>query len=489
MSYFVETAPRAEDHRGQFVLSRSSARVPEGFTRHEHAGWELGTCDLPVVDLRDGEGAQLGWCLGYPVLDGVLGGAEIVVDTVGTQRVERTAVDALYERLAGRFLLVLLTADEPTVLMDAYGSLAAVFSAEEQVVASTPTLIGAQWETDLIQLTGFPHRATWLPFGLTLQRGVRRILADHALDLRAWRTERQWLPMPPSGAASGADLAAVVYRGIRSAIGAVAAAHPLTLSLTAGRDSRVLLACARDFLDRASLFTLVPDGADTVDGHLAGRLASRFGHTHEFLPVVAADPRGSAGWLASTGHAVGGELWQAHQSLRRLDPTRVLLPGTAGEVGRAHTYRPGDPTEAAVRPETLLRRLRLPGHAVYLEHAEAWLAGLPDLPYETTLELGYIEQRLSCWAGPGHYGNQASRFELAPFASRPLFRAMLASPLEYRLREQLATDICRIAWPELLDLPFNRFTGLRGTARAAVSNVKRMVKRAVPMLDPARRAA
>jgi hypothetical protein len=489
MSYFERPDLQdVRDLRGQFVLTRSPGRVPEGFTRREHGGWELGSCDLPVVGLRSRAGAPLGWCLGHPIVDGVLTSADIMVDTADTARVDWTAVDALYERLAGRFVLVLLTAEEPTVLMDAYGSLAAVFSAQQQIVASTPTLIGADWDDELIRITGFPDRATWLPFGLTLRQGVRRILANHALDLRGWRTERHWLPTPPSAATSGADVAVVVHERIRSAIDAVAAEHPLTLSLTAGRDSRVLLACARDHLDRAALFTLVPDGTDTVDAHLAERLASRFALPHEFLPVLPADPRGSGGWLASTGHAVGGELWRAHESLRRLDPTRVLLPGTAGEVGRAHTFRPGDPAESAVRPETLLRRLRLPAHALYLEHAEAWLAGLPDLPYETTLELGYIEQRLSCWAGPGHYGNQASLFELAPFASRPLFSAMLAAPLAYRHGEQLATDICRIAWPELLKVPFDRFTGPRGTARAVVSRAKRVVKRAVPVLDPARRA-
>lgn len=489
MTYFEDVGPRAGGHRGQFVLTRSPGRVPEGFDRQEQAGWHLGTSDLPVVDLVDRDGARLGWCLGHPIVDGALGVYSIVVDTVGDQRVEPAAVDALYERLAGRFALVLLSVEEPVVLLDAYGSLAAVYSADECVVASTPTLIGAAWDDDLIEVTGFPERATWLPFGLTLRHGVRRLLANHALNLLTWRTERHWTPVPPEGASADADVAAVILGELRRGIGAVAAAHPLTLSLTAGRDSRILLACARDHLDRTSTFTLVPDGTRTVDAHLAERLASRFDLRHEFFPVLRADPGGLNGWLASTGHAVGGELWHAHESLRGLDPTRVLLPGTAGEVGRGHTWRPGDPSDGPVHPDSLLRRLRLPQHAAYLEHAEEWLGGLPSLPFETVLELGYIEQRLSCWAGPGHYGNQASRFELAPFASRPLFRAMLESSLDYRRREQLATDICQMAWPELLELPFNRFTGLRGMVRATASRAKRVVKTALPARRVARRSA
>lgn len=475
--------PSAAAQRGQFVLVPASGRPREGFAHREHGGWRLGTCELPVVDLRTQDGDVLGWCLGYPVLDGVLTSDEITVGTSETARVEWPAVDALYERLAGRFLLVVLATEEPTVVLDAYGSLAAVYSADERVVASTATLIEAEWDTGLAAVSGFPEQGTWLPFGLTLRQGVRRLQANHALDLRRWRTWRHWLPVPASVDSSPAELAVVVHEHIRSSIGAVAARNPLELSLTAGRDSRILLACARDFLERTTLFTLVPDEVDTVDAHLAGRLAGRFDLPHEVLPVVPADPGQLSDWLSSTGHAVGGELWRGHRSLLRLDPGRALLPGTAGEVGRAHTYRPGDPVEGDVSPQTLLERLRLPAHELYLEHAEAWLGDLPDLPYESTLELAYVEQRLSCWAAPGHYGNQVSRFELAPFASRPLFRAMLGLPLRYRHREQLTTDILRMAWPELLDLPFNRFTGLRGTARATASRVRRLVQRAVPAAD------
>jgi hypothetical protein len=471
-----ESGHRADRHRGQFLLASSPDRVPEGFTHHRRAGWSLAVRDLPVLDLLDRQGSQVGWVLGHPVLDGVLGGSAITLGTDVTTGVDWSAVDALYERLAGRFLLVLLPDDEPTVLLDAYGSLAAVFSAAEQVVASTPTLIGGEWDTELLEVSGFPDRGTWLPFGLTLRRGVQRLPANHALDLSTWRLQRCWSPTPPSAAPSAEGLATVVHQGLRDTIAAVAAVHPLTLSLTAGRDSRVLLACARDFLDRAALFTLVPPGAPSVDAHLAGRLASRFGLAHTVLPVVAPPAESLTGWLSVTGHAVGGELWRAHEALRRLDPGRVLLPGTAGEVGRGHTHRPGDPEDAPVTPDRLLERLRLPGHRAYLELAGSWLATLPDLPHETVLELAYIEQRLSCWAGPGHYGNQRSLFELAPFASRPLFRALLAAPLGYRRTEQLATDVCEIAWPELLDLPFNRFTGLRGTARRVVAKAQRVAR-------------
>lgn len=472
-------------HVGQFVLSEDGDRVPSGWARRSRSGWTLGTHGLPVVDVVDRAGAPIGWCLGHPVLDGVLTGGPVVLDTDERTRLDWSAVDALHRRLAGRFLLVLLPDDEPTVVLDAYGSLAAVHSAARRTVASVPALIGGELDTELAEATGFPHRGTWLPFGLTLTVGTRRLQADHALDLRTWRTTRHWSP-PLPGTADGDEVAAVVHEGVRRTIGAVAAVHPLTLSLTGGRDSRLLLGCAREVLPEAVLFTLVQPGPETVDAHLATRLADRYALAHELLPVRTTRPEERDEWLTVTGHAVGGELWQAHETLRRLDPARVLLPGTAGEVGRAHTYRPGDPDDGPVAPETLLRRLRLPALPVYLEHAGSWLAELPELPYSTVLELAYVEQRLSCWAGPGHYGNRTSRFELSPFASRTLFEAMLALPVEHRWSERLGDDVVSRAWPELLDLPFNEFTGLRGARDTAVRRVKQLVRERVPALAPRR---
>jgi hypothetical protein len=347
------------------------------------------------------------------------------------------------------------------------------------VVASTATLTSAQEDTDHVEVTGFPHRSTWLPFGLTLRRGVRRLQANHALDLRTWTPRRHWLPPEVRDDLPTADRAMAVFEQLRSTVAAVAAAHPLSLSLTAGRDSRLVLASARDVLDRASFFTLVNDGAGSVDVVTARRLADRFGLNHTLLPVGPTTEPGLQRSLEVTGHAVGGELWRAHEALEQLDPDRVLLAGTAGEVARARTWRQGDPVTGTVTPELLLRRLRLPALDVYLDGAQTWLAALPELPFATVLELAYIEQRLSCWAGPGHYGNRTSRFELPPFASRTLFTSALSLPVDYRYTDRLMDDVCRRVWPELLDLPFNHHTGLR-RVRAQAERVTRRLRTAVP---------
>lgn len=472
----VRSSP--DDHRGQFVLSQDADRLPAGWDRRDAGGWFLATNQLPVTDLVDAAGERIGWCLGQPIVDGVLQPPQIRLGTRERRTLDWPAVDGLYDRMAGRFALVVLTEDEPSLLLDAYGSLAAVHASATRTVASTPVLLGGEWDEDLIAEVGYPDVNAWLPFGLTLTKGVRRLQANHRLDLRTWSVERHW-PRPGS-LVEDPDPARVraVHDGIRNGIAAVAAAHPVVFSLTAGRDSRLLLACARDVLDRSAFFTMAPPDLDTVDVHVATRLAARFGLDHRVVPIRPSTSAALTRWQFLTGHAVGSGLWKDHESLTALDPERVLLPGTAGEVGRGVMNRVWDLPDQRIDAHMLVGRLRIPrSNAAFVAGAAEWLDGLPDVPPPRVMDLAYIEHRLSCWAGPGHYGNVTSRFEYTPFASRQLFTDMLALPAAYRLRQGLVRDICRRTWPELLDVPFNRYTGLRG-ARGVAQTVRDRARKA-----------
>jgi len=84
------------------------------------------------------------------------------------------------------------------------------------------------------------------PVGLTPRQGVERMLPNHALDLAAGRLARLWpresLPFDGDPAAITQATADVVSR----AMGGVGRVHPLQIPLTAGLDSRLLLACSRE---------------------------------------------------------------------------------------------------------------------------------------------------------------------------------------------------------------------------------------------------
>jgi hypothetical protein len=451
--------PPADQLVGQFVLSQA-ANGPDGWQVHTLRGWTLATHPhLPVVELRLPGGVPAGWVVGYPIAGDTVCPSAIDLPAEAAADVE--ALETALYRLGGRFLAVALTETFARVYLDACGSLSAVYSAEAGTVAATPALFADHthpWDTELIRFLDMPASGLWYPFGLTPRQGVLRLLPNHYLDLTTWQTHRHW-PAAPFAEGDPAQLVAQVAATVRGAIGAAAHRYPLHMSLTAGRDSRLLLACAREQLGHIRFFTFARQRA-TADTHIARALARRFRLDHATLPIEPATPEQQDAWLTRVGHCVSGDIARSHPTLRRLDPQRALLPGMAGEVGRAFYWRDGDVATTRLAPEDLVARCHLPANDRLLAGAAAWLGELAGHSAFTVLDLLYVEQRLGCWGGPQQYGGEPwSAAQLFPLAHRDIFAAILALPPAYRAADRLAVDICRQAWPELLDLPFNQFSG------------------------------
>lgn len=457
----------------QFILTKDPDLIPEGWAQHARDEWHLGVHSLPVLDVEDSLGRKVGWCVGYPLHHKDPCPARITIELADGDALH-ASVDRLYEDVGGRFILVLLADGFGKIFLDPYGSLAAVFSTDQPTVASTPTLLGDSydWDRELIEVLQMPTSGLWFPSGLTPKRGVRRLLPNHCLDLDDWRVTRHW-PTSASDLSVQEDPehgVVSIVSSLKRSIQIVGMSHPIQLSLTAGRDSRMLLACVREFLEAATFFTFV-EKTETVDVQVASRLSERFKLDHALIPVQDASEEERIRWLYLTGHAVGGRIWEIHKTLENLDEERVLLPGMGGEIGRAYYWRGGDRAERMPSAAELLSRASFPVHRRTLRETEDWLTELSGFNRFNILDLFYLEQRLGCWAAPQHYGNLTSRYELSPFSHRRVLESMMRLPYGYRRRQRLADDVCRAQWPELLDVPFNRLELSR------VQLFKRLIRR------------
>ena len=123
------------------------------------------------------------------------------------------------------------------------------------------------------------------PLGLTPRDGVERVLPNHFLDLSDWTLVRRWPTAPLVFDADPVTVQHMVGEVTRRAIAALARDHVLQSPLTAGRDSRALLACARGMADRMTLFTaeLPRELVGWRDVTVATAIARRFGLRHVVL--------------------------------------------------------------------------------------------------------------------------------------------------------------------------------------------------------------
>ncbi len=351
--------------------------------------------------------------------------------------------------------------------LDACGSLAAVYCARQGLLASTPSLVPSDKHNgprvELVQAIGFPFRQGSYPAGLTPRHGIDRLLPNHYLDLGKWQPVRHWPKDPLAASCSTEDAIAEISMIVKRQIRAVVTTTPTYLMLTAGKDSRMLLACARDLADRLEMVTANHDDEIAeIDCHSARQIASRFGFKHRVLSMVAATQDDLEEWTYRTGCCVGEVRgWQGARMYKGLRNGHATLLGTVGELARGYWWGADDNETTVIAPERLVALCKCPPHAELIARARAWLDGVPTTNALDTLALFLLEQDCGCWAAAWAYADCDYGYDLFPLSHRRIIECMLALPVSYRRSGNLQRDIIAREWPELLAWPFNQESGLR----------------------------
>lgn len=449
------------DLPGQWLIAKDANLIPDGwpFARLGtlHVAWNA---PLPCTYVRANGtacGVILGWYIGS---DGVLLGDVALPAPAGFQDIER-----MLASLAGNFVCLAASAGgEARFYVDACGSLAAFYTADQQCISSSIFLIPKpQGGARYVEGFDIPGSNCMFPVGMTPRTDVERLLPSHYLDLTQWRAVRHWPAVPAAEQRDPAKAVDAIGDLVARNIAAIGSEVPVQMSLTAGRDSRMLLACARPLARDIACFTAaLPDRNGRLDVHVAERLARKFELRHKTLPFLGFGERESAMWLYRTSVSVGEKRgYEAMRTFMQLDPGRAYLPGLVAELARGF-YWSGledlpEPKSRERLCEPLLKSMHAPITEETLGRMSGWLSGVPATDLRTVLDFYYLEQRLGCWAGVfGYAYADIVRFESWPLNSRRIVELMLSLPLEYRAAGRLNEDIIRRRWPALAQLPFNK---------------------------------
>lgn len=446
----------AIDRPGQFIISERPVEVPEGWSYDRAGRFHIHVHPaLPLVRTET-EGEITGVLLGWPVSRerGLLRPGDHNADVRGPSDAEP---EGLYG-LGGRWVYLRVEQDRESIYLDPCGSLPLVYS--DGIAASTVSLMPpGPVDEELERLMDIPARDRWYPFGLTQRRDVRRLVPNFRLDLSTWQATRHYPARPPAPE-TVERAAATIIEEVRRTAAAFASAWGLVASLTAGRDSRMLLACLRPYLDDVYLFTREGyAGSAPLDCAIAPRIAREHGLQHDIVARADADEPALEAWQDRAGHCVAGAVWRCARMDAEIRPEHSLAPGMAGEVARAYYWKPSDTPNTQLSPEELVQRLHLPAHPTLTSAAAEWLATLPPLDAFGILDLLYLEQRIGCWASPQVYGPLRSAPTVFLLSHRRIIEAMLGLPPAVKRKSQVADEIIRQAWPELLSVPFNQYVG------------------------------
>ncbi|MDT0632208.1 hypothetical protein [Rubrivirga litoralis] len=465
--------PPARLYAGQFVLGTALSRVPEGWAEYAVGRWTLAT-DLPVCSVLDPDGRTVGALIGFAVTpDGAVRDTPLTLPEPPRPDTATAVEDAVYAH-GGRFACVVAADGFERLYLDPGGTLAAVYGWGG--AASTGTLLAWAHERTFRAPSPPLPRDGFFYAGRTSDPEVQRLVINHYADLAAGGAVRHHWNEAPVCAPDSETPALVreIADGIRRTIRAAASRGPVHMGITAGRDSRMLLACAREVRDALHLYTFAhpSSGADVAVGRAISR---KMGLPHTVIPIETPSEATQEEYLVRTGYAGHwGKAMDFYVGVgEHLAPGRPLLSGFGGEIARGNRMQYVLTPDTPITPEMMLDRYEDAALPERVEALQRWFDGVTWTDTFAFLAQAYWENRFGCWAGPHLYGTAQGATPLVPFIDRRVVDAMARLPAAYRLESRIADDLIGAGWPELEQFPYQRRPGLPGFAVRVYDAVRR----------------
>lgn len=372
--------------------------------------------------------------------------------------------DAL-DTVGGRFVLLVAQGTELYVYGDACGS-RSVFHADVggAWLASQPGLLaqhaGLHPDPVLAGLLDRTLTADSWPADLTPTAGVRMLLPNHRKCLTTGQTSRFW-PRDEIRSLATDDAAVAIANIIRGLVNAALNRGPVTIPLTGGYDSRMILAAAWPRRKEIRTLTVADLATPSHDLTLPLRIAAagRFKHRIRYARV-----------LSDTEHehlrSLTGDVWRDPHE-HRVVPfssahgTRVLL-GHGSEISRCASYEHGFPP-ADVTPADLADLAGWGEDHQAIEAFTRWLDEVPERGIHA-YDLSYWECRVGVWAALDSLIFEAYADPLSPFSCRSIHVAGLGVRAPDRAHPWiLQRKVVEILAPRLARYPYNStsFTWLK----------------------------
>jgi hypothetical protein len=444
----------------QFAIAANQQLLPVHWPRrqlgHQHLAY---ASDLPCIEVRYPDDQLIGLLLGWPVTLSAVLLDEQTPFIVPQDSQGREFEQALYQ-LGGRWVC-LSTTDNGRFYLDAMASQPCIVCPEAGLILSSAALLPSPWHSNLDQTLmaqmNIAQTEHFYLFSVLPQRDCYRALANHYVDLSSFQQIRHWPTQHDFTPSSLTERAEIVGKVVETHIKAFCQVLPTKIGLSAGYETRLMLACAKSLLPHLKFWTRVEDKyQSSVDQQIACYLADRFQLNHEVIrPNHFASAESPADvWLQNTGYCIGGSALRHRAMIDPFKGAYFALTGLGGEICRAF-YRPELTREQRLTPEILARVAGVPFNDAFNTAGLQYLAGISDLPIQQQLELFYLEIRMGAYGSPHKYGNQQGIIFIYPLNHRHAVSAMFNLPTKLQYKNALHQQVIQQFWPELADIPFN----------------------------------
>lgn len=374
--------------------------------------------------------------------------------------------------LAGRYAVFYGNSVSLSVVADATATRSVFYAENGGVVASHAALVeyilgGNADRSDFPARLGFPGNRT--PYSRT-----KILTANLGYKVKENQLFRYW-PTKKMVEVSPLRAAEITVSSGANALTRLAKERPIAIAMTAGFDSRLILATAVKAGIDFETFTYGEKSSDTkVDRLVAKELAELVGVEHSVPPVKKASPVLSQR-LEVVNYGSHHKKWVAGMTEHFKDPETAIVSGNLMELGRGHytdieaqgLTDGNDPsTLAKMYVKRFPRRTKREIEATigmnrYLSTVEKifaqWLDDIggftPDLlPGVTQF---YWEHRMAAWYGPSMLERDFYGESFIPFNSHGVFEVLLGVDKALRESNQTFIDAIDLVDGRLLEIHVN----------------------------------
>lgn len=369
--------------------------------------------------------------------------------------------------LSGRFVLFVEGDDRAFALGDATGNRALFYDDDsaDPRLASHPGIlaeIGDYERTDGAE-TILDVEAPWFPGAATPYDEVKLLTPNTLVTLPDSEVSRFFPREPLPSNPLTDDLVAEVADIFETSVELLGREADLSLSLSAGLDSRVSLAATRDVSEEVYYNTWMTGEADK-EVETVMELCERLGiecaltdlsedPDDEFLDVFMRNTAGMSRWNRARN---------AYNLHRRDAPGEdaVEIRSNVSEIARTFyrdrfTFLPDE-----VRAETFAKLYAYEAGSDYVQGEYREFVDRTDFSGENIFDydiydLFYWECRIGCWLSLWLLETSIAQEEVSLFNNRRLLKKMLSVPYGKRRSDELFHRVIRELWPECLNVPIN----------------------------------
>lgn len=240
----------------------------------------------------------------------------------------------------------------------------------------------------------------------------------------------------------------------------IAKRSKLTLAITSGYDSRIVLAACKPIKDQLHYYTGRYYGMQDSHPDLAipNKLLPQLGLEHQIINCEGEmSPEFEQLFMQNTDqpHRAWGGI--VENLYHKFPQDHILIKSACAEIARCAFYKGGYPKK--VDPQWLGSISTFEDSPYMMQKVEEWFAEMKPFIADKNidiLDIYYWEHRCGYWQAGSQLEFDLAHEEFTPYSCRILLDAMLGVPIEHRAGPQFkfSKDLIKRMWPEVLLIPF-----------------------------------